>query len=204
MRTVPTPATAPQRQTLVHQPDSREVRRLRSAYRETVMAVEHYDDVYGEPLVAHAAAELSAEVATALQREGTPFTETCKSRLLAAVGRAIAQREEFCGQLAEERASITDGRETLTDLLDQLDRPSIPGWYTTEFEDELTDVAETRQETLRSRHPFGHVDDRDLCAFLYADRAWTFPLLTAVARLRGSVAYGTERGASAAAVESRD
>jgi len=83
------------------------VEQLRSAYRETVMGVAHYDDVYDEVLDTHVAAELSTEMATVFQPDGTAFTDVYKTRLTAATGEAIDQRKTFCETLVAKRTSLT-------------------------------------------------------------------------------------------------
>lgn len=199
--TVSSPTTPPKKHTVAHRADSQQVDQLRSTFRETVMGVSHYDDVYGEPLAVHVTVELSPEIATGFQRDGTPFTDAYKTQLNAAVGRAVEQREAFSECLETERDSIATGREALTDLLDPLDGPRIPAWHRDEFEDELTDVAETRQETVRSRDRLGHIDGIDLCTYLYDDAEWTYPVLTAVARLRNAVEYRSDPDDAATATE---
>lgn len=153
------------------------------------MGVSHYEEFYGESLDEHVAADLSAEVATGLQRNGTAFTDVYKRRLRAAVEQAIEQREAFCECLATERDSLATCREGLVDLLDTLDGPRVPAWYAAEFEDDLASLAAQRQETMRTRERVGRVDGHDLCAYLYGEPEWTYPVLTAVTRFRTAVDY---------------
>lgn len=192
---VPPRPDNPARQTVAHDPDDRTVEQLRGAYRETVMSVAHYDDVFGESLDTNVAAELSAEVATGFQRGGTRFTTMYKSRLTAAVDRAIAEREAFCETLATERDSLESCQESLVELLDPLDGPRVPVWHTTDFQDALSDIAHHRQEIVHRGHTLSYIDDHDLYAYLYRDENWTYPVLTAIARLRGAVEFRTERSA---------
>jgi hypothetical protein len=180
----PVPATrAP-----LHEDRSRAAERIRSAYRETVMAVDHYDDVYGESLVENVAAELSADIAAGLRRDGhLQFTPLFRRTLLSAVDAAIDQRETVCGELDNERESLTRSRDGLLVVLDELEGTCIPAETRADFTDALDQLAHQRQETLTSRTATPRTDGHDLCAYLYADCSWTYPVLTAVTRLRGAV-----------------
>lgn len=185
--TVPPPTTGPKRRIVTRATGSRPGARARRAYRETVMDVSHYDEVYDETLEANFVAELSLEPPAGRERGGTAFTDHYKSRLSTAVSQTVAQRETFGDTLDSELASLTRARDTLVTLLDQLDGPRIPGWYSEEFETCISDLVETRQDTLRTRDGLQYIDGHDLCTYLYQGQEWTYPILTAAARLRRSV-----------------
>lgn len=187
--TISSSPSAPTRQTTTHHSHSKQVERLRRAYRETVMDVSHYEDTYGESLVTHAAAEFSAEVATGFQPEGPLFTDVYKTHLTSAISQAIAQRKAFCERLETEQNSLVNNQDELTNLLDSLDGIRIPGWYTTKFENTLSELAKTRQETIQVPNQYRHLDNHDLCAYLYDDPEWTYPVLTAIGRLQHTIEY---------------
>lgn len=179
----------PATRTPLRETQSRAAERVRSAFRETIMDVDHYDEVYGESLVEHAAAELSDEVAAGLGRDTQlSFTHLYKRALLTAVGSAISQREAFCVTLDEERESLSYSRDRLEAVLADLDGTHVPAGVETDFTDALDEVARHRQEEMLSRRTASQrTDGYDLCAYLYSDCPWTHPVLTAVARLRGTV-----------------
>lgn len=195
--TVSSPPSETTRQTTACHSNSIQVERLRSAYRETVMAVPHYEDTYGESLETHLAAEFSPELATGFQPEGALFTDMYKTHLTGAISQAIIQREEFCEGLETEQDSLRNSQDKLTDLLDPLDGIRIPAWYTTKFEKTLSELAETRQETVQVSNQYRHLDNHDLWAYLYDDQEWTYPVLTAIARLQHTVEYSGEDDYSA-------
>jgi hypothetical protein len=166
---------------------SRAAERVRNAYRETVMSVDHYDRVYGESLVEHVAAELSPEVAAGFQRDRhLQFTSLFKQTVLTAVDSAIDQRETFCDDLDDERRSLKRGQDRLLAVLDELGGKRVPAGIGTDFSEALDEVAHQRQETFVSLTSSPRTDWHDLCGYLYADYGWTYPVLTAVTRLRGA------------------
>lgn len=159
----------------------------RAAFCETVMSVNHYEEVYDESLEEHAAAELSPEVAAGLRCETvTPFTEWYKSTLTSAVDAATAQREAFCDQLNIELQSLDESRTAFTELFDACDGPSVPTRYRSEFRSRLDDIAWTRQKVIQRRPHSVLTDGHDLCEYLYHSHDWTYPVLIAVARFRTS------------------
>lgn len=177
--------TAPARRAVATTGRSDATERLRQAFRETVMSVDHYERVYGETLTEHAAAELSPEAAAGLAHDGAvPVTELYRTTLTAAVEEATARRESFCDQIDDELTSLAESREALVTLLDRCDGPTVPGRHRGEIASGLEALAERRQATVQRRAPASHVDGHDLCDFLYADESWTYPVLTAVTRFR--------------------
>jgi len=162
--------------------------RVRNAFRETVMSVDHYDDLYGETLEEHFAAELSPDLLAGLREgAGSQFTDLYKRTLLGAIETAIDQRETFCEILDNERASLESCGEALEALVDDLDGTRVRPQNRSEFADALDEVARQRQETFAGRTSSPRTDGHDLCNYLYGDCEWTYPVLTAVTRLRGTV-----------------
>ena len=162
--------------------------RVRSAFRETVMSVDHYDEVYGETLDEHFAAELSPDLLIGLQEDaGSQFTDLYKRTLLSAIDQAVTQRETFRDILDNERASLETCAAALEALVDDLDGTCVRPQNRAEFADALDEIARQRQETFAGRTPSPRTDGHDLCSYLYEDCEWTYPVLTAVTRLRGTV-----------------
>jgi hypothetical protein len=164
------------------------VERVRSTFRATVMSVDHYEDLYGESLDEHVAAELSPEVATLFQTEQTTaFTEPAKAVLIGAVDRAITQRDVILDTIEREQDSLEDSHNALANLLDTYGEPRVADRYRSEVEEKLDALARTRQETLKNRSPMARADSHDLCQYLYRPSDWTYPVLTALARFRRSL-----------------
>lgn len=159
--------------------------KLRRAYRETVMAVDHYDAVYGEPLAVNVAAEFGAGVATALCQD-VQFTPALKRALSDAATSARADRERFGEVLQRERRSLADAESVLDDIVTAIrrhpgdhpdDAPSLA-----ELERRCERVATERQRVVKRQRRFSHDGDA-LYEYLYGDQSWTYPVLSVVATL---------------------
>jgi len=111
---------------------------VRRAFRETVMAVDHYDSAYGESFEEHLRSELGPDVATALVADEPLFPGFGRVLLRATAG-AIADRRSFGEHVEAEwrsltdattrlEATVTDGRRSVThaDAVDYLNRLAQP------------------------------------------------------------------------------
>jgi hypothetical protein len=187
IETVPDRQPEPQAHTLTVESQLQAADQLQHAYRETVMDVPHYDDVYGESLETNVAAELPPEAAILFQDPADQITPDQITRIRAAATNARASRETLAAKLADEQESIATAYDELDAVVKQLDGPHVPGWYTAQFEATLTTTIQTRQEILDDRRHRSRSDGHDLCHYLYTEQGWTYPVLTAVARLRRAV-----------------
>lgn len=161
---------------------------LRREYEETVLAVPHYDDEYAESVAENAVAEFGPELGSLLSTTSrTSFTESHKGALVAAVSQRASERDEFCDRVDAEMRSLASVRHDLTRVLDDLDTSIVPVWYRDQFEEQVGEILRTRQSTLGARSTASYHDRHSLCAYLYPDEPWTYPALTAVARLLDSV-----------------
>jgi hypothetical protein len=184
---VPDRQPEPQAHTLTVESQLQAAEQLQQAYRETVMDVPHYDDVYGESLKTNVAAELPPDVAGLFQDPADQITPDQKTRIRAAATNARASRETLAANLADEQESLATAYDELDAVITQLDGPQVPGSYTAQFQATLTKTIQTRQELLDNRPHRSRADGHDLCHYLYTDQGWTYPVLTAVARLRSAV-----------------
>jgi ribosome-binding protein aMBF1 (putative translation factor) len=187
IETVPDRRPEPQAHTLTVESQLQAAEQLREAYRETVMDVPHYDDVYGESLERNVAAELPPDVAVLFQDPADRITPDQKTRIRAAATNARASRETLAANLADEQESLVTAYDKLDAVITQLDGPHVPGWYAAQFKATLTKTIQTRQEILAARPHRSRADGHDLCHYLYTNQGWTYPVLTAVARLRSAV-----------------
>lgn len=120
------------------------LQRLREAYRQTVMAVPHYEDEYNEPLAENLAAEVGEALATALTSE-QHLTPHLIQTLHHAVQQAAAERDAFLTDLDREAAALNTAHATLTDITQWLaDRAVQP------FENWSIDERYATHDTLRT------------------------------------------------------
>lgn len=160
---------------------------VRDAYRETVIDVDHYDAVYGEPLLENAAAELGADAATVLGPDsGSVFTPQAKQLLINSAELCLEERRSFDRTLEAEVESLDAALGPLTTLVESLDGTLVPAWYRETFESELADILTERQQYLHSGT--GTRDTHDLCEYLYGREPWQYPVLTGVTRLQNVTA----------------
>lgn len=165
---------------------------VRRAYRETVMAVDHYENVYDEPLVANVRNELGPDIAAQIGDEAavtTPFVDA----LLASVERSTEERASLLDHLEVEAASLKESRSTLGTVVTALnDRPVQDAGGTAEgpalesLGERCEAVIGSRQSLIQERHISPFIDGHDLCEYLYGpgDGDWTYPVLTVGATLQ--------------------
>lgn len=175
--------------------DADPMARLRNAYRETVMDTPDYEEAYGDRLVEHVAAELSADAATILCADQPPpgFKEQLRDEIADATARRGALIEALeterdalrsaAGDLAEIESELADlevcstasmGVEMLSRTWRRLDR----------LEDRCGSVAHRRQRGIAARRTSaGSGTTHTLNTYLYDGLECTFPVLYSVTRL---------------------
>lgn len=107
--------STPQTQLEILDNSSNGIDRVRQAYRETIMSVDHYGLDYDEPLPANMAAELGADIAHAVN-SGQPLATSLKRTIITASQNAAADRSEFLKELKQERAAIDEARKVLASI----------------------------------------------------------------------------------------
>lgn len=162
--------------------------RVRVAFRETVMSVSHYDEVYGESIIEHVAAECGRDLAAVVNPEQpVPLTPPAKHALQTAATRAVQERQRLVEAFDREARSIESAQTELTELLDQRATTPPPAWDRETVADQLDRVAQARQETIRTRRTVPRLEEHAVCEYLYQDTPWTYPVLTAVTRVREAI-----------------
>lgn len=168
--------------------DTTAISTVREAYQETIYDVDHYDRVYGETLVESIAAEFGQDFAVAFQPDSqTVFSPKLKETLLATVQTSASERRSFLETVHAEECSLESHRNEIAEMLETLDSSVVPEWFEESMQADIQSIIETRQQFLNTRkHRF---DAHDFCEYLYDDHQWSYPVLTAVARLRESVSF---------------
>ncbi|MFP4217303.1 MAG: hypothetical protein ACLFR6_00415 [Salinarchaeum sp.] len=98
-------------------PDS--TARVQAAYEDTVMAVSHYEQEYGETYAESLREELTPEVATVLTQQSV-FDRACKQATVTAAREATHKRQLLRESLKTEREAIETGKNALVPIADQL------------------------------------------------------------------------------------
>lgn len=86
---------------------SEQLQQIRTCYRETVMSVPSYDDVYDEPFHENFAAEFGDDLASVVAG-GTQLTRPVQQLLVTKARTSATQRNEHLYVLDAERTSITN------------------------------------------------------------------------------------------------
>lgn len=168
--------------------------RVREAYRETVVALSHYDDEYGEPVIENLAAEFGEEVGAAVAGSGV-FTPELKTALCTGARDAASRRATFLTVLDEEREALDAAARELRDIdeaatgLDPDPNSGTGVSFTSlrETRDRLCalsrrceDLVAERQESLRAPRAGGRWkrdESASLNEYLYDALDVTYPVL---------------------------
>lgn len=84
-----------------------DIDRIRQLYRETAMAVDHFEEDYDETLGEHARAELGPDAGSALA-EGRDLTPGLQTVLAKRAATAAAQRRDLLDRLDEEERTLAE------------------------------------------------------------------------------------------------
>jgi hypothetical protein len=187
---------------------SERLRAVRTAYRETVMAVPHYEREYGDTLQGSVAAELGETLAGHVA-DGQVLTPALYDALVEASERARDDRGDFLRHLDQERESLREVGAELNEIesrlaelarrvddaprsthLGQLDE-TLAG-----LERQCTDLANRRQATIhgRSVRKIAGLEGASLLQYLYASRIETVtPVLSDVAACLETIRHQRKR-----------
>jgi hypothetical protein len=169
------------------------IRDVKEIYRETVMAVPHYEEDYGESLRTNLAAEFGEELGHAIE-SGDRFTPQLKQALIAEADEARDRRRQLLRALDDERSTLDDYEATLEELDDRassaIDRPLYrrtftelyDAWHDLEaLEAECDDLVARRQAELDEGRPAPtlHRDREAFHRYLYGDLDVDYPVLAA-------------------------
>ncbi|MFB6359900.1 MAG: hypothetical protein ABEH59_01105 [Halobacteriales archaeon] len=163
---------------------------VRDAYRETVMAMPHYEEEYAEPLAYHLREEFGEEVATAVTG-GSQLTPELKQVLVRRANESARERGRLIDHLdreAETLGSAAEELDTIEEAVHETEDRTLAGldfraladeWHRLgEFESRLTRLLRRRQEALQSQWDASDLRGlRSLQHYLYADLETDFPVL---------------------------
>lgn len=172
-------------------PDKKYLQRIQDTYRETVMAVPHYEDEYGEDLQENMAIELSPEIATAVV-EGNHYSPQLQHLLVNQARLASHRREDLLEIVTAEDSSLTEAQQQLhetTLLLEQTVESSLKDHSFSELQthekalhtriERCEQLLTDRQEKLHQRSRKSSRPEKQLYQYLYTQVEVTFPVLNA-------------------------
>jgi hypothetical protein len=176
-------------------PGNASLRNVRAAYRETVMAVPHFESEYGGGLAENLAAEFGPDLAAQVA-DGQRLTPVLYDALLAASEACREERAAYERTLDEERESLRDVRRGLADCearaselgdtvaaADDSRALAALDDRLAALEREVADLAAARQDLVHGRtaRKLSGVSGESLTSFLYDNCEETCPALAAVA-----------------------
>jgi hypothetical protein len=175
------------------EPPDKSLRRVREAYRETVMAVPHFEEDYEETLEEHLAAEFGEEVAHSVT-EGSQLSPQLRSMLVELADEGRERRRNLGRALEDEIAALDEYEDRLADVErrtgDAVERPlyqrSFPelyrAWHALEdLEEECEQVLACRQSTIQTERVVPTLDRgrESFHGYLYGELPVSYPVLSA-------------------------
>ncbi|GGJ13707.1 hypothetical protein GCM10008995_24470 [Halobellus salinus] len=186
---------------IAHRSGGSGLRRVETAYAETVMSVSHYDTDYGDTYRESVVTEFGPEVGVALA-DGRRFQPHLKRAVIGTANSCRADRESFLETLEIESESLSAVEDALRGIEQELREfesgsASTRGYGALEAEwrrlgviaEELTRVSTTRQRAIiRQRREFVMPSEApDTPTYLYDEFDDDYPVLSVCVRLHTRV-----------------
>ena len=192
------------------------LRRVLTAYRDTILSLPHYTAEYDETTSQSFAAELGPDTVTALASNGT-LSAGAQSAIVSRSRQAATARSSLADAIGDEIDALTAAeseigridrrRRRLVEHLDGIDGDgtdaAIDVWERLEgLEAECDDLAADRQQTLNDPPMAPHADaspdaDHAFYTYLYGDHSGpTYPVLAQISALATRIHSDSDRVAS--------
>ena len=174
---------------------------VKASFEGTVMAVDHYDDIYGEPWLVHLASEFTEDLAVRLQGGGTlndPLKQALRQQALEAADR----RGDLIQVLTAEQSAVDEATETVDEIDASLDEVEAVVSEDRSFDDlvdaydELETVREQTDRLVHRRQRQIHRESRSglwgatgvtLQEYVYGPTSKTYPVLAAGLELSDAI-----------------
>ncbi|MFB6070916.1 MAG: hypothetical protein ABEJ76_07810 [Halanaeroarchaeum sp.] len=185
--------------------------KVRTAFEDTVMGVDHYDETYGEPWLEHVHAELDPDLAGTL-RDRRVVDPAIKRALERRSIEAASKREDLLSVLKTEESALEDATESLAAIRDRIDHledapQREPGFDELaavhdrlgDLEDRTARLAKRRQRQIQrqTRNSYFNAEELALQEYLYGTLATTYPVLDATVELDDRIERAKRRVRSA-------
>jgi hypothetical protein len=173
--------------------NTEQLAQIRERYRETVMSVPNYDEIYGDEFDRSFAAEFGEDLAAVVE-DGTQFSRPVRQLLVTQASTSIAERERHLDALETERRSVEAVGVQLAETEPLIERTNPRRLIHSSFEElleydrEVRDAAADAQRLLEARQDEIHVNNRHvqrrpdgtfLQEYLYRALDTPFPVLAA-------------------------
>ncbi|MFH5801540.1 hypothetical protein [Haladaptatus sp. CMAA 1911] len=159
------------------------------AYRETILAVDHWEDEYRER-TAHASIEheFGPEVAAGLAGGSATWSQPLWNQIKSAAEDAVEIRQRSYSLMAAERQQLDELRSSLTDVSDVLAAIERGEFAFDESNGRLTSIRQKLDELTHDQQSYLHRRNRTneelFTTYVYADLDTEYPGLAALATAR--------------------
>ena len=162
---------------------------VQKAYRETVLAVNHWEDEYGENTVLESIAnEFSPEVAAGLAGGSEMWSQPLWDQLKSASEEAIETRQQAYSLISEEGQQLKKLHRSLTDVGEELATIERREFAFDECNDRLTSIQRQLDEVTHDQQSYLHQrkqsNEELFTTYVYADLDTEYPGLAALATAR--------------------
>lgn len=180
---------------------------VKSSFERTVMDVDHYDDIYGEPWLVHLASEFNENLAVRLQGGGR-LNEPLKQALRQQALEAADRREDLIQVLTSEQSAVDEATETVEEIETSLDEVAdvlVDDRSFDDLADAYEDLETVRERTNRlvhrrqrqihreSRSGLWGATDVTLQEYVYGPASKTYPVLAAGLELSDAIERARHR-----------
>lgn len=162
---------------------------VQKAYRETVLAVDHWEDEYGENTVLESITnEFSPEVAAGLAGGSAMWSQPLWNQLKHASEEAIETRQQSYSLITEEQQQLKKLRRSLTEVGEELAAIERREFAFDECNDRLTSIEHQLDELTHDQQSYLHQRKRSneelFTTYVYSDLDTDYPGLAAIATTR--------------------
>ncbi len=183
------------------------VKEVATAFEDTVMALPHYEETYGEDVLDQLAIELDADLVASLNRPGG-MNDPVKQGLVRQANEAASKREDLLAILEEERDTLSEAERDLASVVSEVeamnDEPLASRSYADlqelfvrlrELRNRVEGVGQARQRAIHdhTRTLTWNRDAVTLQEYLYGESSPTYPVLDATVRLEGLLGRAKSR-----------
>ncbi|GAA0234635.1 hypothetical protein ACFFQF_24490 [Haladaptatus pallidirubidus] len=162
---------------------------VQEAYRETVLAVDHWEDEYGEKTALESIKnEFGPEVAAGLAGGSATWSQPLRDQLNRASEEAIETRQQSYSLITKERQRLKELHSVLAEIDEELSAIEQREFAFNECSDRLTSIQQHLDELTHDQQSYlrqrKRSNEKLFTTYLYADLDTEYPGLAAIATTR--------------------